>query len=232
MSVEKHRNSGFPGLLRRLFEHPLEPRPTQQARQLNPLSQLLDNIDEGRILANTTAVSALLREQQEREVALRNAWDRAQFVATSIEDSLTIADPIITEGLSVIAKRTWGNGFIITSYGPSWNESGYVSSGDFHNIISPEASNPPPLGYLLGAEFNFRAQNIDKSKSPTYDPYADYYGATLKFRDGKPHLLQFGHGTTLNEKELEMIGQANILNEALSEYYRHGPEVYVFSGES
>lgn len=72
---------------------------------------------------------------------------------------------------------------------------------------------------------------MDKSKAPAYDPDAGYYGATLKFRDGKPHSLQFGAGTTLNEEELKMIGQENILTRALAEYYRHGPEVPFYSSE-
>lgn len=207
-----------------------------------PLNELLDDIDRSRVMANSVATATWLREQQAKEKALQEAWDKAKSLEVSIKDFLTIADPVISEGLSIIARRTWGDdGFIIIKYGPLWKRvGGQVASGGFQiigvsspitdfDLINPQATEPPHLGYLSGAEFNFHAQSMDKSKAPAYDPYVGYYGATLKFRDGKPHSLQFGYGTTLNERELEMIGQENVLTRALAEYYRHGPQVHIYS---
>lgn len=223
MSAEAPKSSGgFSRFLGRLFGVSavpsvcLESQPIQQPR---PLNQLLDVIDHDRVLVKSVAATAYLREQQAKEKALQEAWDKAQSLETSIKNYLVIADPIITEGLSIIARRTWG-------------DYGFTISGGFHNIINLEADKPPSLQYLFETEFDYCAQSL-KYKAHPYDPYGGYYRATLKFRDGKPHSLQFGRlATTLYEKELRMIGQEDVLTRSLVEYYRQGPEVDVFVGES
>lgn len=232
--------SGFSRFLRRLFATPPELQLTQQLKPHVPLNQLLDDIDHGREADKSATATAWLHEQQAKEKALQEAWDKAKSLEASIKDFLTIADPVISEGLSIIARRTWGEDeFTIIKYGTAFHKNGAndgfriigaapITSIDLFDL---EAAEPPHLGYLSGAEFNYHAQRVDKFKAPAYDPYAGYYEATLEFRDGKPHSLQFGAGTTLNKEELKMIGQENVLTRALTEYYRHGPEVYVFVGE-
>ncbi len=241
-STPRKPEGGFSRFFRRLFAVPSESQPPQQPSQPRSLNQLLDDIDHGRVLSEREVATARLSEQQAKEKALQEAWDKAKSLETSIKNYLATADPVITEGLSIIARRTWGNdGFIIFKYGPSWKKRGRnddrfeiigTSSIADVDLINLEAVETPPPAFLSGAEYNYHAQSMDKSKAPAYDPDASYYKATLKFRGGKPDSLQFGYGITLHEKELEMIGQENVLTSALLGYYRHGPEVHIKNSEN
>lgn len=251
MSAEAPRgNQGcLPRFLRRLFASPQDLQPTQQTtEQPRSLNQLLDELDHSKRVGNER------REGEAREVvrkieaeALQKSRDEVKALETSVKAFLVIADPLITEGLSDIGRRSFGDGkFIIIKSGGGLDKRGQYKTFEIIGVspitdiklFDPEEAEMSSIG---GAEFEYRVQStryniepkrrlsdydilIRSLRTSAFNPDESYYLGALKFSKGKPYSLQFGYGTTLYGEELEKIGQNEALNNMLIALYHRGPE--------
>lgn len=184
-------------------------------RQASLFENTFNVIDKER--AEQRASELLLREQLEaqRREAFAESKRMKMEELGSIEEYMSVVDPLLSAAMLTLARKTWGNGFKFSKY-----------LGGLSRIVEGVA---PLSGLFLfkDEEYNFEVYSNSREDNFCYSigGGGGSYGLEVIFLNGKPQLLKLlynsHHEIDLKDgQELPLFEDISCL---LADAYKQGP---------
>lgn len=198
-----------------------------------PIDQMLEGIDRNRVAREAAAKAARVKQQQAEAEALQRELEQARSWKATTVRYLAFTDAVITEGLLVIARRTWReDGVELFKSSPSLENVDYaVRTTDTYPIHGSRSCSFDYDVYRKDPVLSIRS--TPSTESHRGYQFSPKYGLILEFKNGKPNVLRACFGApvlSLSGQDFETDKFSSALNRMLVEYYRAGPTLQL-SGE-